>query len=104
MGCGDFPARTDMEASRFYIILSLILTFLFSSALIFIPWWLYYYRGDVRVLQNHYDGMKGYVDFEYGRASNNIVSTALGDWVSPETSPLGGNAPEDMRIAATAYV
>lgn len=48
--------------------------------------------------------MKGYIEFEYGRASNGIASTVLGDWVSPETSPLGGNAPEDTRIAATTYL
>lgn len=58
----------------------------------------------MRILQVSYDGMKSYMDLEYGRASDGIASTALGDWVSPETSPLGGNAPEDMRIAATAYL
>ncbi|KAF5317533.1 hypothetical protein D9619_013227 [Psilocybe cf. subviscida] len=74
------------------------------SAFIFIPWWIYYYRGDVRVLQEHYDSMKSYVEFELGRSPNNIASTDLGDWVSPETSPLGANPPEDLRVSATAYL
>ncbi|GLB44347.1 putative bacterial alpha-L-rhamnosidase C-terminal domain [Lyophyllum shimeji] len=74
------------------------------SAFIFIPSWLYQYRGDRRVLEENYDSMKSYVTFELGRSPNNIASTGLGDWVSPETSPSGGNAPEDNRVSATAYL
>ncbi|KAG5653242.1 hypothetical protein H0H81_001499 [Sphagnurus paluster] len=75
-----------------------------SSAFILTPWWLYQYRGDRRVLEDHYDSMKNYVTFELSRSPNNIASTGLGDWVSPETDPAGGNAPEDGRISATAYL
>ncbi|KAG6918731.1 hypothetical protein DXG01_012216 [Tephrocybe rancida] len=74
------------------------------SAFIFIPWWLFQYRGDQRVLAVNYDSMKNYVAFELARSPNNIADTSLGDWVSPETSPLGGNAPEDTRVSATAYL
>ncbi|KAF8060176.1 bacterial alpha-L-rhamnosidase-domain-containing protein [Lyophyllum atratum] len=74
------------------------------SAFIFIPYWLYQYRGDRRVLEENYDAMKNYVGFELGRSPNNIASTGLGDWVSPETDPSGGNAPEDNRVSATAYL
>ncbi|PJJ65139.1 family 78 glycoside hydrolase catalytic domain [Compostimonas suwonensis] len=75
------------------------------SAYILIPWWLYQYGGDVQVLQKYYDGMKGYVDLEYGRSDDGVVpQSRLGDWVSPEASPAGGNAPEDVRVSATAYL
>ncbi|WP_456320005.1 family 78 glycoside hydrolase catalytic domain [Phytohabitans suffuscus] len=75
------------------------------SAYVMIPWWLYQYGGDDRVLTEIYDGMKRYVDLEFNRSSNGIVSNArLGDWVSPEASPAGGNAPEDLRVSATAYL
>ncbi|TFK37505.1 bacterial alpha-L-rhamnosidase-domain-containing protein [Crucibulum laeve] len=74
------------------------------SAFIFIPWWIYQYRGDRRILEDHYDSMKNYVEFELGRSPNNIADTSLGDWVTPETSPLGGNPPEDTRVSATAYL
>lgn len=75
-----------------------------SSAFIFIPWWIYQYRGDRRVLEDHYDSMKNYVAFELARSPNNIASTGLGDWVTPETSPAGGNPPEDLSVSATAYL
>ena len=43
--------------------------------------------------------MKKYVDLEFDTAgADRIVDNArLGDWVSPEASPAGGNAPEDLR-------
>ncbi|RDB18187.1 hypothetical protein Hypma_000526 [Hypsizygus marmoreus] len=74
------------------------------SAFILIPWWIYQYRGDRRVLEDHYDAMRNYVAFELARSPNNIATTGLGDWVTPETSPSGGNPPEDLRVSATAYL
>ena len=76
------------------------------SAYILIPQWLQQYGGDRRVLTQLYDGMKKYVDLEYDTAgTDRIVDNArLGDWVSPEASPAGGNAPEDLRVSATAYL
>ena len=75
------------------------------SAYVMIPWWLYQYGGDERVLTELYDGMKRYVDLEFNRSSNGIVANPrLGDWVSPEASPAGGNAPEDVRVSGTAYL
>lgn len=72
---------------------------------VMIPWWLYQYGGDTRVLTECYDGMKRYVDLELDRSDGGIVPDArLGDWVSPEASPAGGNAPEDLRVSATAFL
>lgn len=74
------------------------------AAYVLIPWWLYQYGGDSRVLTEYYDGMKTYVDLEFNRSSDGIANARLGDWVSPEASPAGGNAPEDVRVSATAYL
>lgn len=75
------------------------------AAYVMIPWWLYQYGGDTRVLAECYDGMKRYVDLELDRSQGGIVPDArLGDWVSPEASPAGGNAPEDLRVSATAFL
>ncbi len=75
------------------------------SAYVMIPWWLYQYGGDSRVLQENYEGMRTYVDLEYDRSTEGIVTNSvLGDWVSPEASPNGGNAPEDLRVSGTAYL
>jgi len=74
------------------------------SAYVMIPWWLYQYGGDSRTLSQYYDGMKRYVDLEFGRSPGGVANTRLADWVSPEASPAGGNAPEDTRVSATAYL
>lgn len=75
------------------------------SAFILIPWWLYQYGGDTQVLAKYYDNMKTYTDLEFSRSPGGVVpENRLGDWVSPEASPGGGNAPEDSRVSGTAYL
>ncbi|TCV92357.1 alpha-L-rhamnosidase [Luteibacter rhizovicinus] len=74
------------------------------AAYVLVPWSLYMYRGDRRVLADHVEGMAKYVRMEDARSPGGIADTELGDWVSPETDPGGENAPEDKRVAATAYL
>jgi alpha-L-rhamnosidase len=74
------------------------------AAYILVPWWLYRYGGDTRVLSRHFDGICAYLDVEYARSPGGIANTTLGDWVSPQTPPGGGNPPEDLRVAATVYL
>jgi alpha-L-rhamnosidase len=74
------------------------------AAYVLVPWSLYMQRGDRRVLATHAAGMAKYVEMEYARSPGGIADTDLGDWVSPETDPAGENAPEDRRVAATAYL
>lgn len=74
------------------------------AAYVLVPWSLYWQRGDRRILAEHARGMARYVDLEYARSPGGIADTELGDWVSPETAADGENAPEDKRIAATAYL
>jgi len=56
-----------------------------DSAYVLIPWYLYQYRGDRRVLAEHYDRMKLYVDYLTSRAKSGIVDIGLGDWVPAKT-------------------
>lgn len=74
------------------------------SALLLVPWELYLQRGDERVLRDVWPDARDYLRFELARTVDGIADTTLGDWVSPETDPGGGNAPEDRRVAATAFV
>lgn len=56
-----------------------------DSAFVLIPWYLYQYCGDTRVLAEHYDGMKRYVDYMTSRSKDHLVSHGLGDWVPANT-------------------
>ncbi len=56
-----------------------------DSAFVIIPWTLYVYAGDARILAEHYDRMKRYVGYLTHRAKNHIVDYGLGDWVPAKT-------------------
>ena len=78
-----------------------------DSAYVLIPWYLYEYCGDARVLAEHYDGMRRYVDFMTAKANDNLVSHGLGDWVpantdTPTVVTSSGYYYCDARIVARA--
>jgi alpha-L-rhamnosidase len=54
-----------------------------DSAYHHLSWYLYQYCGDRRILAEHYDGMKRYLDFLAGIATGYIVSYGLPDHASP---------------------
>ncbi len=56
-----------------------------DSALVIIPWMLYVYQGDTRVLENAYVAMCKYVDYMTSRAKDGLVSHGLGDWIPVKT-------------------
>jgi len=67
-----------------------------DSAFELIPFYLYQYCGDTRILTEHYQGFKRYVDYLTTRAKNGIVSIGLNDWAPWETK-----TPAD--VTSTAY-
>jgi len=76
-----------------------------DSAFVIIPWYLYQYRGDRRVLEEHYDRLKLYVDYMTAKAKNNLVEHGLGDWVpaktkTPTVVTSSGYYYVDARIVA----
>lgn len=67
-----------------------------DSAYLLIPWDLYLYRGDQRILAEHYENFKRYVDYVSRRATNHIANFGLGDWCPAKTK-----TPE--KITSTGY-
>jgi len=47
-------------------------------------WYIYQYYEDVRILEEHYDGIKKLVDFLSTKADNYIISCGLGDHMEPQ--------------------
>jgi alpha-L-rhamnosidase len=55
-----------------------------GSAYITIAWYIYWYYNDTRVLREHYEPMKRYVEFLSENAEENILFIGrYGDWCSP---------------------
>jgi len=56
----------------------------YGAACVIIPWYLYLYYGDKRVLEENYDVMKRWVDFLTSKAENYILKfSKYGDWCPP---------------------
>lgn len=56
----------------------------YGTACIVVPWYLYLYYGDKRILEENYQVMKGWVDFLDGEAQGNISKFyKYGDWITP---------------------
>lgn len=57
-----------------------------GSAYVIIPWYMYQYYGDVRVLQQHYSGMKYWIEYMKNSLNKDgiLANQGLGEWVSPD--------------------
>ncbi|MHC4797905.1 MAG: glycoside hydrolase family 78 protein [Planctomycetota bacterium] len=53
-----------------------------DSAYVIIPWYLYQYYGDIRILESHYEGLKRCVDFQGTLAKGHIITIGNGDWAA----------------------
>lgn len=59
-----------------------------ATAYPLIGWYMFQYYGDTRVLEEHYEAMKRYVEFLRSKAENGLVKfSSYGDWVAIEKCP-----------------
>lgn len=71
-----------------------------DCAMVFIPWYVYLYRGDLKILQDSYDSMKKYVDYTQTRElQNGLLTHGLSDWVFAKT-----NTPVEVTSTGYYYV
>ena len=55
-----------------------------GTAYITIAWYIYWYYGDIRILEEHYEGMKKYVKYLSSIAEENLIQFGkYGDWCPP---------------------
>ncbi len=61
-----------------------------GAAYVIIPWYMYQYYGDVRILTDHYAGMKHWIEFMKSRLDKDglLRNQGLGEWVPPELVEL----------------
>ncbi len=53
-----------------------------------IAWYMYLYHGDRRILEEHYEGIKAWTEFQRGKSQDGILSYSYyGDWVPIEKTP-----------------
>jgi hypothetical protein len=86
-----------------------------GSAAVLVPWSMYQWYGDKRLLAESIDSMKRYVDYLSTRAKDNILSIGLSDWYDlgpkrpgfAQLTPVGLTATafyyRDIQIVADTY-
>ena len=75
-----------------------------DSATVLIPWYLYLYCGDKKVLEENYECIRQYVDFMTSMASESILDFGLGDWCPPTGGPEAHKCPRTVTSTAYYYV
>ena len=66
-----------------------------------LPYAMYLYCGDLRVLQKMYPVVKKYLDFCQSMATDNICAWGLGDWCPPKK--MEGHQPCEVAVTDTGY-
>ncbi len=76
-----------------------------GSAGVISPWYAYLYYDDQKILSDHYDTMKRYVDYLGSRSKDNIVAYGLGDWydVGPKSPGPAQLTSEALTCTAVYY-
>jgi alpha-L-rhamnosidase len=73
-----------------------------SVCYLLIPWLLYQHHADSRVLEENYDGLRGWVDFLTSQAEGGIVSYSYyGDWAPPAGEAVAGSIGTGALSAKT---
>ncbi|MBC7721563.1 MAG: family 78 glycoside hydrolase catalytic domain, partial [Pedobacter sp.] len=74
-----------------------------GSAYVIMPWYMYQWYGDKRVLEENYEGMKNYATHLQKQAgASNIVSYGLGDWYDLGPKSPGKSQLTSLGVTGTA--
>ncbi|MGC9086716.1 MAG: family 78 glycoside hydrolase catalytic domain [Thermoproteota archaeon] len=76
-----------------------------GTACILIPWYLYLYYGDKRILNESYSSMKKWVDFLTKNSENYIIEKLgkYGDWCEPGSAGPPKDTPVDLTSTGYYY-
>jgi len=69
-------------------------------AFIILPWEMYLYYGDIKVLREHYDGMNFLMENLQEKSKGGIISEGYGDWCAPGNI---GPKKTPVSLTTTAY-
>jgi len=78
----------------------------FGSAGVIIPFDMYRWYGDKRILENHYAVMKKYVDYLTNKAVDHFLTNSLGDWADmfePGNPDFINATSRDLTATSTYY-
>ncbi|MFB6137138.1 MAG: family 78 glycoside hydrolase catalytic domain, partial [Halobacteriaceae archaeon] len=74
-----------------------------DAAYVLMPWWVYEYAGDERLIAEHYEGMCDLLAYLDGYREDGVLDEGLGDWFPPGHGEITWRPPEGPAITSTAY-
>lgn len=74
-----------------------------GSAYIIAAWYAYKWYGDKAFLENHYEGMKKYIDYLTELSDGHLLSHGLGDWCDVGSDGFPLHTPIAVSASATYY-
>ena len=69
-----------------------------DSAFLLIPWYVYLYTGETRIIEENYGAMKRYLDFCRTMAKDDLLDFGLGDWCHVDISRI-----TEVRLTSTGF-
>ena len=70
-----------------------------TSTIAIIPWNIYLFYGDSRILEENYDNLRRYVDYIDSKSPDGITDWGLGDWV-----PVKSVTPREFTSSTYYYI
>ena len=74
-----------------------------GSASVLVPWYLYRWYGDQKILEDHYPMMKKYVEYLQNKSVHYLLNYGLGDWFDLGPNPPGSSQLTPSGLTASAY-
>ena len=70
---------------------------------VFLPWRLYRFYGDVRILEKHYANMRAFAEHLHAKTPNHIYTDGFGDWCPPNDGTWAGYHGDVTEVNTCLY-
>ncbi|MCX6993416.1 MAG: family 78 glycoside hydrolase catalytic domain [Kiritimatiellaeota bacterium] len=74
-----------------------------SGDMIFLPWRLYWYYGDIRILEVHYANMRVFIEELRAKTPGHIYTAGFGDWCRPNDGTWAGYFGNVTEVNTSLY-
>lgn len=74
-----------------------------GGAMVALPWYWYKYYGDASLIREHFEDMRGYVDFVSSTAEDYLVDYWLGDWLEVGHEAAAADRTPVVQTGTSGY-
>jgi alpha-L-rhamnosidase len=74
-----------------------------NGDMVFLPWRLYQCYGDVRILEDNYENMRGFIEALHAKTPGHIYTEGFGDWCAPSDGSWDGYHRNVTEVNTSLY-